>query len=194
MNKDEFLKILRKKLKSLPQKEIDDALMYYEEYFDEAGIDSDHDVLCELSHPSDIASQILSEYAVKEINSKTKSIKTGISSLWFILLAIIVSPIAFPIAFPILITIVVGIFVSLVLGFVFFIVTGSLVFSGVVVLLSGFKYLFVDIATSLISIGTGSLLIGISILGIIVSISLFIKISKLIVSGCSLLLDKIKNR
>lgn len=194
MNKDEFLKVLRKKLKSLPQKEIDDALMYYEEYFDEAGIDSDHDVLCELSHPSDIASQILSEYAVKEINSKTKSIKTGISSLWFILLAIIVSPIAFPITFPILIMLVVSAFVSLILVFVFFVVTGSLIFSGVIVFFSGFKYLFVDIATSLISIGTGSLLIGISILGIIVSIFLFSKISKLIVSGGSSLLDKIKNR
>lgn len=194
MNKEEFLRILKKKLKSLPKREVDDALMYYEEYFDEAGVDSDYDVLCELSHPSDIASQILSEYAVKGINSKQKSIKMGISSLWFILLAIIVSPIAFPITFPIFIILVVSAFVSLILVFVFLVVTGSLIFSGISVFFTGFKYLFLDIATSLISIGTGSLLIGISILGIIVSILLFNKTSKFIVSRCSSLLDKIKNR
>ena len=37
MTRNEFMAVLRKELKKLPQGEIDAAVDYYEEYFDEAG-------------------------------------------------------------------------------------------------------------------------------------------------------------
>lgn len=164
MNKSEFLRLLNKKLKSLPTNEREDAIKYYEEYFEEANIKDNEDVLKELSNPSEIASQILSEYAVKELNSDTKPIKNKISSIWFILLAIIVSPLAFPIALPIIILLFVGILLIFIFGFVFVVVSTSLVGAGFSILTSGFSSMFSNLGTGLISIGVGTIMIGLTAL------------------------------
>lgn len=164
MNKSEFLRLLNKKLKSLPTNERKDAIRYYEEYFEEANIKDNEDVLKELSNPSEIASQILSEYAVKELNSDKKPIKNKISSIWFILLAIIVSPLAFPIAIPIIILLFVGILLIFIFGFVFVVVSTSLVGAGFSILTSGFSSMFSNLGTGLISIGVGTIMIGLTVL------------------------------
>ena len=45
MNRSEFIRILRKELARLPQDEIDAAVEYYEEYFDEAGPDKEAEII-----------------------------------------------------------------------------------------------------------------------------------------------------
>lgn len=86
MNKKEFLKELNKKLKHLPENEKIDAVKYYEEYFEDAQINEDIDVLCELSTPSEIASQILSEYAIKEKikNQRISKLKFHLYGLFYL--------------------------------------------------------------------------------------------------------------
>lgn len=168
MNKNEFISLLNNKLKKLPDDERKDVIRYYEEYFEEAQINEEDNVLKELPHPSEIASQILSEYAVKELNNKT--VKNKISSVWFILLALIVSPFAFPIALPILIFL----FVAIILVFVFVVVSTSLVGAGISVFASGISSIFSNVGVGLMSIGTGIIMIGIIVLtfiGIIYAIS-----------------------
>lgn len=168
MNKNEFINLLNKKLKKLPDYERKDVIRYYEEYFEEAQMNDEDNVLKELPHPSEIASQILSEYAVKELNNKT--VKNKISSVWFILLALIVSPFAFPIALPILIFL----FVAIILVFVFVVVSTSLVGAGISVFASGISSIFSNVGVGLMSIGTGIIMIGITVLtfiGIIYAIS-----------------------
>lgn len=190
MNKNEFLKELKRKLKSLPKSERDDAIRYYEEYFDDAQIEDDTDVLYELSKPSEIASQILAEHAVKGVNSKNKSIKNNISSIWFILLAIVVSPLAFPLAFPILITILVSIFVTFILGFVFVVVCMSLIAAGFTVLVDGLTYVFSDLGMALSSLGIGFLIIGFSVLIFTTFVVLIGKLFKCIVKTSSEKINK----
>ncbi|MDU2147600.1 MAG: DUF1700 domain-containing protein [Paeniclostridium sordellii] len=167
MNKKEFLKELNKKLKHLPENEKIDAVKYYEEYFEDAQINEDIDVLCELSTPSEIASQILSEYAIKEKNKESKNIKTKISSIWFVLLAILVSPIALPITIPLILVIIIGLFVISLVGIVVLVVAASLISSGVSIIFSGIGYIVSDISSTLISLGLGAIFIGISVLVII---------------------------
>lgn len=167
MNKKEFLKELNKKLKYLPENERIDAVKYYEEYFEDAQINEDIDVFCELSTPSEIASQILSEYAIKEKNKESKNIKTKISSIWFVLLAILVSPIALPITIPLILVIIIGLFVISLVGFVILVVATSLIGSGVSIIFSGIGYIVTDISSTLISLGLGAIFIGISVLVII---------------------------
>lgn len=181
MNKNEFLKELKRKLKNLPKSERDDAIRYYEEYFDYAQIEDDTDVLYELSKPSEIASQILAEHAIKGVDSKNKSIKNNISSIWFIILAIAVSPLAFPLAFPILITILVSIFVTFILGFVFVVVCMSLITVGFTILIDGFSYAFSDLGMTLSSLGIGFLIIGFSVLIFTTFVLIVGKLSKFIV-------------
>lgn len=82
MNKNQFISELKIKLKYLPEHELDDTLSYYEEYFKDVHMDDDIDVELELGSPSKLASQILSDYAVKDFSIRDKSINFSFSSIW----------------------------------------------------------------------------------------------------------------
>ena len=56
-------------LYKLPRHEIDDAIAYYNEYFEEAGPEAEADVIRELGSPSRIATQIKADYAVRQLES-----------------------------------------------------------------------------------------------------------------------------
>lgn len=59
MTRNEFLERLRKGLSSLPQAEQEEALRYYEEYFDDAGPENEAKVMEELGSPEDLARNII---------------------------------------------------------------------------------------------------------------------------------------
>ena len=61
MNREEYLKELSKYLKRLPKKDYDDTMNYFEEYFEEVGIEGEQDLIRELGSPSTAASEILSK-------------------------------------------------------------------------------------------------------------------------------------
>lgn len=63
------------KLHRLPTQEIDAALIYYEEYFDEAGQENEQDVIEKLGPPSQAAAQILADFAIKDLDAKPPSTK-----------------------------------------------------------------------------------------------------------------------
>lgn len=58
MNREEYLKRLSFLLKDLPEEEIEDAIAYYEDYFEEAGEDKEEQVIRELGSPEKIAKMI----------------------------------------------------------------------------------------------------------------------------------------
>ncbi len=60
MNKEIFLRDLRRFLSDLPQEEREQAMKYYEDYFEDAGPDKEWQVIEELGSPVDIARQIKS--------------------------------------------------------------------------------------------------------------------------------------
>ena len=59
MNKETYLQELRKGLKLLPQYDRDEAIEFYEEYFDEAGVENEQKVIEELGEPKILAKKIL---------------------------------------------------------------------------------------------------------------------------------------
>ena len=59
MNKEQYLQELRKSLKVLPQEDRDEAIEFYEEYFDEAGIENEEKVIEELGEPKQLGKKIL---------------------------------------------------------------------------------------------------------------------------------------
>lgn len=69
MNRKEFLRKLQMELYKLPRYEIDDAIAYYNEYFEEAGPDQEQDVIRELGSPAKIATQIKADYAVRQLEN-----------------------------------------------------------------------------------------------------------------------------
>ena len=58
MNREEYLKRLSFLLKDLPEEEIEDAIAYYEDYFEDAGPENEQAILKELGSPQELANQI----------------------------------------------------------------------------------------------------------------------------------------
>jgi len=69
VNRKEFLRKLQLELYKLPRHEIDDAIAYYNEYFEEAGPEQEQAVIKDLGSPSKIATQIKADYAVRQLES-----------------------------------------------------------------------------------------------------------------------------
>ena len=62
MNRMEFFKRLEYLLRGLPHSEKMDALTYYNDYFDEAGVENEQRVIQELGSPEAVAEKILEDY------------------------------------------------------------------------------------------------------------------------------------
>lgn len=72
MNKDSFISRLDELLKDLPDTERIEALEYYQEYFDDAGVENEASVLQELGSPEEVAHNIRGELAEKELVLKNQ--------------------------------------------------------------------------------------------------------------------------
>lgn len=61
MNRQEFMKQLEYLLRDIPVSEREDALAYYNDYFDEAGVENEYHVIQELGSPEVVAQTILAD-------------------------------------------------------------------------------------------------------------------------------------
>lgn len=166
MNRHEYLAALNKELKRLPQEERQNAIQYYMEYFDDAGIENEEKVVMELGHPKEVANTLLSEYAIKRMNAPIPAVsKKNLSVLKWVIIALVASPIALPLAFCliVLILLVAGgalLFTAMCVGAS---VVGSA--AGIVACASALYLLVIkDAATFFVFAGCGLVSIGLSIL------------------------------
>lgn len=58
MTREEFLRSLRQSLYDVPIEELENIIRYYEEYFDEAGLENEQSVIEELGTPQELAATI----------------------------------------------------------------------------------------------------------------------------------------
>jgi len=63
MNRKEYLERLEQLLLILPCEEREEALQYYSDYFDDAGIENEDKVILELGSPEEVAAKIRAGYA-----------------------------------------------------------------------------------------------------------------------------------
>lgn len=183
MNKEKFLLDLEKRLKKLPNEEKEAAITYYKEYFAEAGETNEETVIKEIGTPAQIASQIMANFIVKETSQgkEDQNIKSSLSIVWIVILAIFASPVALPIAIVIITLILVT-----------WIVIITFWLSGVCVFLAGIVYLVVgvltltqDISLAIFILGSGLLGLGLGAAITIGSTNLFIKYSSWITTTIS---------
>ncbi|MDD1505620.1 DUF1700 domain-containing protein [Lysinibacillus sp. CNPSo 3705] len=164
MNRASYLKKLRGKLQRLPAHEIDAALAYYEEYFDEAGEENEQRVIQQLGSPSHVASQILADYALKDLEATSTSTKKNVSAMWLIILAILSAPLSLPLLVvaialifsfgAVIFSVIIAIFATVL----------SIFFGGIAALISGFFILTQDWPTALLFMGVGFIVTGLGIL------------------------------
>ncbi|MDR1689100.1 MAG: DUF1700 domain-containing protein [Clostridiales bacterium] len=131
MTKAEYLSQLEQKLRGLPQNEINDALDYYDGYLSDAQ-EYEDGAIENLGSPAEAAAQILADYVVK--NPRPASRKSGIGTMWSIILAVWAVPVGLPIAIA-----VVSVAFSLLIVMLSLIVTFGA--TGAALILAGIVYL-----------------------------------------------------
>mgnify|MGYP001310771237 CR=1 FL=1 len=73
MNRQDFMNQLAAELSKLPKEEVQAAMEYYSEYFDEAGPEREQQAIKDLGSPSKIATQIKADYAVRQLDEPGNS-------------------------------------------------------------------------------------------------------------------------
>ena len=161
MNRNTFLKELRRELEVLPFDEREAAITYHEEYFDEAGPDREQETIASLGTPASIAAALKVDYAV---NKPPKSPKEGGVKVWMIILAFFALPVALPLALTLAILIFTLFIVFFSVVFALGVTAFSLVVGGIATLIAAFSTLFTSPLTFLFFLGLGAVSIGIGVL------------------------------
>lgn len=166
MNKQEYLDCLKKELSRLPEEEIEAALEYYSEYFDEAGPEREQQVLDELGSPAKAAAHIKADYAVRQLDEpgEKAGVKKGLRAILWSILGICAIPVALPgavaigaVAFAVFIT-VFAVVLSLIIGLI------SFCFSGLILIFVGVAGMSGSVAGGLLLVGTGLVCAGVTAL------------------------------
>lgn len=87
MRRSEYLQQLANYLKYLPPKDVQDTLDYFNEYFEEAGIENEHMVITELGSPKEAASDILAHLYEKESTKPKVRTSNQLLLIWLSILA-----------------------------------------------------------------------------------------------------------
>lgn len=162
MNRQEFMKILARGINTLPEEEFNDAISYYNEYFDEAGEKKEKKVIKELGDPNRIAEQIMGDYKEKQESGKVETIeetkKSDRSWIWIVLICL--SPILFPLAIALLAVLFAFMLVALAFVFALYVLVFALFLSGILSTGVGFATLFIHFPTGIYVMGVGLLLMA----------------------------------
>lgn len=165
MNRQEFMNRLEYLLRGIPASEREDALAYYNDYFDEAGAENEYQVIQELGSPEAVAEKILADLQ-QETDWSTREKKKMSTSTKILIVVLLV------LTFPLWIGIVAGLFGLIVglLGAIFGIVVGfvgaafGLIVGGVACIIGGIACFLTVPVDGLVSISVGAILAAVGIL------------------------------
>lgn len=201
MTKKEYIYHLKNRLRNLPIDEVESAVDYVSELFDEAGEENAEEVARDLGSPAKFAAQIRAEYAINQhcLPEDTTTVyreKPKSNNGWKTLALILLGIAALPVGLPLVLVLAVLIFVAVVVGVCLLFALGCVLLAGFIAVCSlvyaGFKMLTVSLASGLMSIGLG--LIGISgvVLIATAAIYLFIKLKPIVINGFANLYNRLK--
>lgn len=184
MTKTEYLAKLTKYLRKLPQKDYEEALEYFMEYFEEAGPENEAQVIAELGTPKEAAHEVITRLLDEKIIEDKSSLRNKTTILWIAILAVLASPVALPILLfflAMLMTLLMIIFAVIVTALA---LTFALLISGVYTFFTSFSLLSVSLASTLFGVGLGLLMIGGALLLLFASFEickLFVKLTTLLI-------------
>lgn len=164
MNREQFMSKLAAELAKLPKEEVQAALEFYNEYFDEAGPENEMDVISELGSPEQVAMQIKADYAVRQMDSEEgkRSPKKGLTAAIWVILGIFAAPIALPLAMGLVAVVVAMIVAVAAVAFALLVSLAAVGICGIAAVILGIGGLTVSIPPSILAIGVGMLLTGIT--------------------------------
>ena len=184
MTRTEYIAKLTKYLRKLPQKDYEEALEYFMEYFEEAGPENEARVIAELGTPKEAAHEVISRLLEEKIVEDKSSLRNKTAILWIAILAVLASPVALPILLfflAMIMTLLMIIFAVIVTALA---LTFALLISGVYTFFTSFSLLNISLASTLFGGGLGLLMFGGALLLLLISF----EICKLIVKLITLLI------
>lgn len=184
MTRTEYIAKLTKYLRKLPQKDYEEALEYFMEYFEEAGPENEAQVIAELGTPKEAAHEVISRLLDEKIIEDKSSLRNKTTILWIAILAVLASPVALPILLfflAMIMTLLMIIFAVIVTALA---LTFALLISGVYTFFTSFSLLSVSLASTLFGGGLGLMMLGGALLLLLISF----EICKLIVKLITLLI------
>ncbi|GJM56871.1 DUF1700 domain-containing protein [uncultured Dubosiella sp.] len=116
MTKSEYIQIVQSRLSGLDRKDVSDALVYLNEYFEEAGAQHEQDVIAELGAPDQYAAIIRADLAANVPPRIPVAARTRESdhSAWKTIGIIVLGICALPIALPLMIAVLALVFAAVV--------------------------------------------------------------------------------
>ena len=162
MTKKEYMKKLAYQLRRLPKEDFDKAMDYFEEYFEDAGIENEQKAIEDLGAPEEAASALILDLAQE--NAVKPPMKRRFSALWIAILALFAAPIALPLALGILA--VIGAVILGILAVVGGILISALaaIAGSVLGIIGGIAIIPQTFGGGLVTIGLSLMLIGCGIL------------------------------
>ena len=165
MNRTEYMRQLESLLQNISATEREEALQYYNEYFNDAGPEGEQKLIEELGSPKEAAADLISNLLDKKLQEDKEVSKTASrSTMRIALLALLATPVAAPLMVALLtmlfaaaICIVAAIVCVFVFGFAILIIGSKLFIRGVVAV----PY---SIPGGIMILGTGIFGIGCAIL------------------------------
>lgn len=160
MTKKEYMKKLAYQLRRLPKEDFDKAMDYFEEYFEDAGIENEKKAIEDLGAPEEAASALILDLAQENAVKPPKTMKRRFSALWIAVLA----PIALPLTLGILA--VIGAVILGILAVVGGILISALaaIAGSVLGIIGGIAIIPQTFGGGLVTIGLSLMLIGCGIL------------------------------
>lgn len=164
MNKEQYMKALKKRLRRLPKSEFDRAVEYFEEYFQEAGPEQEQQAILDLGLPEEAADQIIQDMAVKNMEEPVRGVKKGMNAVWVGILAVCAAPVALPVlvlafAMVILLLAMVAMVLAVLLACAVVVIV-----AGPVSVWGGFAVLTKSIPAALVCFGQGLIGVGLGLL------------------------------
>lgn len=164
MDKKTYMEALKHELRHLPKADREEALLYYSEYFDDAGLEREAEVIEELGEAKDTAAQILKEVAIKRLEEPKRAANKGFSTLWIVILALCAAPIGLPLLLVILVVGIAMMTCVLALFFTLFVVGITLLVSGIAGIGAGIYFVPTQFANALAVAGSSLVVFGFGLL------------------------------
>ena len=142
MTREEYMTQLKKHLRKLPSEDYEDAVDYFNEYFNETDAEGEQKLMKELGSPKKAAADLISNLLDKKIQEESEIKKTpSRSTLRIAVLALLAAPVAGPLLAALLavllataITVLSVIFCIFVFAFCVLIIGSKLLLRGIVVI------------------------------------------------------------
>lgn len=163
MNREEYMKCLRHRLRRLPKEDFDKAVAYFEEYFEDAGPEAEQQAAADLGAPEAAADSIIRDLAVQNSKEPEQNMKKGFSNIWVGILAVCALPIGLPLALGAGVILFAAAVTVLALIFSLFITAFALSVASIPCVGVGVAFLFSVPANGIATIGAGLIGVGVGV-------------------------------